>query len=293
MRPKHWLFTIPLRLRSLFRWAEADQELDDELHDHLDRKTEEYVARGMTHEEAHRHARLELGGFEQTKEKCRDARRVNWIQDLLQDLRYGLRLLRKSPGFTTTAVLTLALGIGANTALFTIVNSVLLGPLPYPQPNQLVAIYQKTAQFQAAGVTYPDFLDWQQQNRSFSLLEAYTEHDFNLTDAGEPEKLRGQMISAGFFSLLRVKPLLGRTFRPEEDQAGANAVALLAEGLWKRRFASSPDILGHSLNLYGKEYTVVGVVPGDAPFFRPSDVFVPIGAWDETPPCAIAARVWA
>src|SRR5437870_7387719 len=138
MRPEHWLFTIPLRLRSLFRGAQADQELDDELRDHVERKTDEYVAKGMAREEARRQARLDLGGIEQTKEKCRDARRVNWIQDFAQDLHFSLRVLRKSPGFTAVVILTLALGIGANTAIFSVMDSLMLRNLPVKSPKELV-----------------------------------------------------------------------------------------------------------------------------------------------------------
>src|SRR5207247_1571297 len=141
MRPERWLHTIPLRLRSLFRWAQADQELDDELRDHLERKAEEYVAKGIAPEEARRKALLDIGGIPKCREECRDARRVNWIQDFVQDLRFGLRLLRKSPGFTGVAIFTLALGIGATTAIFSVVDSLLLRPLPYRNSYRFVTIW--------------------------------------------------------------------------------------------------------------------------------------------------------
>src|SRR6184192_4737657 len=172
MRPEHWLFTIPLRLRSLFRWTQADQELDDELRDHLERKTEEYIAQGMRQEEAHRRARLDLEGIEQTKEKCRDARRVNWIQDFAQDLHFSLRVLRKSPGFAAVVILTLALGIGANTAIFSVLESQLWRPLPFPDSERLMDVHLVLRQNPRRQDVLSErvFQAWREQSHCFTNL---------------------------------------------------------------------------------------------------------------------------
>ena len=201
-----------------------------------------------------------------------------------QDLRYGLRMLLKSPAFTAIAILTMALGIGVNTALFSVVNAVVLNPLPYPNSGQLVSVYWKTPQFDQGSISYPNFLDWQKMNRSLSAIAAYRGSNYTLSGEGKPEHLTGAMISADFFPLLGVQPLLGRSFTRDEDIVGGAPVALISEGLWKRRFASSPRVLGTSLILNSTSYTVVGVYNSNHPFFDPTslpDVFVPIGQWND------------
>ena len=203
-----------------------------------------------------------------------------------QDARYGARLLWKNPGFTIIAVLTLALGIGANTALFSVVNGVLLSPLPYQQPERLVALYTSRMEFDRSSISYPNFIDWGRGNRTFSQIAAYRSDDFNLTGQGEPERLDTEMVSATFFPLLGVRPVLGRLFTEQEDHSGGAPVALISEGLWKRKFGGSPDVLGKPAELNGTVYTIVGVIPGNFHFrnnnfYEDKDLYVPIGQWKE------------
>jgi predicted permease len=204
----------------------------------------------------------------------------------LQDVRYALRMLAKAPGFLVIAILTLALGIGANSALFSVVNGVLLNPLPYPQPDRLVALYSRTPTFNQSSISYPNFLDWQRYNRSLASIAAYRSENFNLTGAGEPVRVRGEMISADFFSILGVAPVIGRDFTAQDDRPGASPVIILSEGFWKRKFGGSPQIIGQALSLNGTPYTVVGVIPSSFFFmgdnFRISDGYVPIGQWTDS-----------
>ncbi len=205
------------------------------------------------------------------------------MQSLWQDVRYGLRVLVRSPGFTAIAVVTLALGIGANTALFSVVSGVLLDPLPFPDPDRLYAVYTRTPTFGTSSVSYLNFLDWQKDNRVFSGLGAYRSDDFNLTGSGEAERLQACMVSAELFPLLGVKPVLGRTFLPEEDRPGAGPVVVIGEGLWKRKFGMARDVPGRSVTLNGKSHTIVGVAPAGFTVADDADVYVPIGQWtDET-----------
>src|SRR5271155_848512 len=263
MRPEHWLYTIPLRLRSLFRWGQADQELDDELSDHLERKTEEYAARGMAPEEARRRARLDLGGTEQTKEKCRDARRVNWIQDFVQDLRVGLRMLRKSAGFTVVAVVTLALGIGANTAIFSIVNAVLLRSLPYPDPDRLVRIFFNEPGVGLRDVRFskPELDDLQTRSGVFEDVTPIFEGTENLTGTQQPERVEGVNASFTYFSMLGVVPQIGRLYGPQDFTPGFAPEAVISDGLWRRAYGADPNVLDRTIRIDGDPLTIIGVLP--------------------------------
>jgi predicted permease len=212
-----------------------------------------------------------------------------WLQpqrledEMFQDLRYGARMLLKNPGFTAVIVLTLALGIGANAALFSVVNGVLLNPLPYPQPERLVALSQRSPNFETGSIPYSNFRDWQKENQTFSEMALARSFGFSLIGAGEAEQVGGQMVSANFFSLLGVKPQLGRGFTPGEDERGAAPVAIISARLWQRKFGSAQDALGKSFALDDKSYTIIGVLPANFAYsfrnFSDADVYVPIAQW--------------
>jgi predicted permease len=203
------------------------------------------------------------------------------MQTLLQDLRYGLRMLASNAGFAVVAVLTLTLGIGANTAIFSVINGVLLQPLPYQEPGRLLVMSEKTPDFDSMSISYPNFVDWQRESRSFASLGAYRWGSYDLSGAGMPEHLEGKMVTAGFFSTLGITPALGRDLAAEEDHLGANRVVLISGGLWKRRFGSSPDVIGKALTLNGQGYTVVGVIPAGFRFFGAAEVYTLLGQWDD------------
>jgi predicted permease len=260
------------------------QQLEQELQTHLQMAASDRMERGESAERAQQAVRREFGNVALVREVARDQWGWRWLEELLQDLRYGARMLRKNSGFTLVAVLTLALGIGANTAIFSVVNGVLLNPLPYPHSEQLVTLHQNKASFEFGSISYPNFRDWQKDNHTFSSMAISRRFDFSLTGLGEAEQLRGRFISSDFFSTVGVNPVLGRDFAPGEDAIGAAPIALVSAGFWKRKFGSSPSVLGKSLTLDGRNYTIVGVVPANFDLFLKSsavaEIYVPIGQWN-------------
>lgn len=267
MRLEHWFYTIPLRLRSLVRRKRMERELDEELQIHLEQAIRQRLAMGKTPDEARYAALHAMGGTEQRKEECRDTRRVRWIEDLLQDARYAVRSLAKTPGFSVMAALILALGIGANTAVFTIVNGVLLRALPFPEPDRLFLIsYKPKSLLFDPGPSMVDrsYLEFRQRNHSFESLATFGAKRVTLTGSGEPVVLTALTVGPDFMRVLRVYPAIGRAFRPE-GQADTNVV-LLGDQLWHSRFNGDTEMTGKAITLDGVRYSVAGVMPANFTF---------------------------
>jgi putative ABC transport system permease protein len=266
-------------MAGLFGRKRQDSDVAAEFESHIAMQAEENQRRGMNGEEARRQAIIKLGGIEQAKESYRDQQSVPVVENLLQDVRYGVRMLRANPGFTLVAVLTLALGIGANTAIFSIVNGVLLRPLPYEDPVRLVEVFNTSSKYPRFTASPPDFRTLREQNRTLAGLSASYGAHFTLTGAGHPERLDAAIVSADYFSTLGVKPMLGRAFLPDEEKWGAHRVIVVSEGFWRNHLNADPDISGKLLNLDGELYQVVGVMP--ASFYttrRSLDLWAPM-AW--------------
>ncbi len=275
-----------MRLGSMFRKRKLDAELDAELRAHLDALTEANVRRGMSPEEARFAARREFGGLEQTKTLYREQRGLPFLETLVQDLRFGLRVLAKSPGFTAVVVLTLALGIGGNTAIFSYIDAWFIKPLPFPHPDRLVIFetQDKKHGWTSGGVTSAaDFFDFQKQNTSFEQTVAWTVANFNLTSDGSPELVEGGRVSWNYFDALAAKPILGRTFTAEDDRSGAPHVVILSGGLWQGRYAGDPKVIGRSISIGGEAYTVVGVMPGtfQFPLMGVANLWTPLALTDK------------
>src|SRR5215468_257155 len=266
MRFIRWFYTLPLRLRSLFRRSQVEQELDEELRYHIERQIEEHIAKGMTPEEARYAALRAMGGVERRKEECRDTRRVRLIEDLMQDLRYGLRTLRKSPGFTAVAAISLALGIGANTAIFSLVNTVLLRPLPVENPERLVSLNSASEKGDDASPTfsYLNYRDLRDRNNALDGLIAYRMAPISLSHDGNNERAWGYLATGNYFDVLGVKPALGRLLKPEDDDApGAHPVTVISYDCWQKRFAGDLNVVGRGVLVNARSFTIIGVAPRD------------------------------
>jgi predicted permease len=260
----------------LWRRARLEEQLEKELRFHLDQHENALIARGRSPAEARREARLALGGPEQVKEKCRDARGTRWAEELLQDASYALRTFRQKPGFVAITVLILGLGIGATAVMFTMVNSVLLRPLPFPEPDRLVILHGFIEDFgEFWGFSYPDFRDLKQGGRSV-MIAGWTFSSGTISAPGDPEHVEGRQISAELFPTLGIVPSYGRGFRPYEDQRGATPVAIISYSLWRRRFASDRAAVGKDLVYDGKTYQIVGVTPPGFQLSGDADVYTPL-----------------
>ena len=256
--------------RNLSNKDRVEQELTEELEAYLEMLTEARTRDGLSPEEARRTALLEMGGVEQVKERVREGRMGRLLETIWQDLRYGARALRKQPAFTLVAVITLALGIGVNTTIFSVINSLLLKPLPFPEAERLVMVWQSKADDPESRniVSAPNFRDWQGQNSVFAGMAMFDSggKGYNLAGGGEPEQVSGVRVSSGFFDVLGVPPLLGRTFLADEEEPGKHRVVVISAGLWRSRYDADPSLVGRSIKIDGDDFTVIGVMPPEFEF---------------------------
>jgi putative ABC transport system permease protein len=255
------------------RWREIESYLEIE--------TDQNITRGMPPDEARYAARRKLGNLTRVREEIYRMNTIRFIETLWQDVRFALRMLRKSPGFTAIAILTLGVGIGANTAVFSVVYGVLLKPLPFANPNQLVSLFEANPQkgIPVDAFSYPNFLECRDHNRAFSEMAGYNAHDLTLTGAGEPATVHTVAVTREMFSLLGVKPLAGRGFYPEDGQRGASPVVILSEDLWRSRFGANRNLIGRSITLDMRSFTVVGIMPGSFRFpldEASGDIWIPV-----------------
>src|SRR5215469_6400085 len=271
-----WLLSLR---RNLFDRDRVEQELSEELGGSLQMLIEMKIEQGANPMEARRAALMELGGIEQVKERVRDIRMGHYLDTQWKDLRYAGRILRKNPGFTAIAIITLSLGIGANTAIFSVVNAVLLKPLPFTEPEHLVWIggWIRNTQTMDAGVTPADFVDYREQSRSFESFAGSISDGvaMNLTGVGEPERLKGALVTSDYLDVFGVKPEMGQTFGPEEDQGRRGRVAVLSHGLWVRRFGADPSIINQTITLDGNTHTIIGVMPPQFQYPVEAEVWTP------------------
>src|SRR5580700_6641444 len=263
-------------LRFLFSRQTVERDLDAELRDHVDRQIELNLVRGMTPEEARRQALLSVGPVEALKDECRDARRGQVIDTMLQDVRYGVRLLRRNPGFSLTAIFTLALGIGANTAIFSLVYGVLLRPLPYQNGGTLVVLHQQNTKAAAPNVPFSvkELADYREQSHTLDGIVEHHTMVFLLSDSHGAERVQTAVVSGNFFDVLGVKPLFGRTFVDADDQMGAPPVIVLSYPYWRAHRGGDPAIVGKVFEMNGKPHAVIGVLPPIPQYPSESDLYV-------------------
>ena len=277
-----WYRELVSRIGALFGRRTAEQDLREEMRFHLEMEARRHIAAGVRPEEARRIAARDFGGVERFKEDVRDERGARWFQDIGGDLRYGIRTLARRPLFTTMAVLTLALGIGATTALFSVVKAVLLTPLPYGDPDRIAVIWSAWKGFDQTWLSYDEFEAYDSEIRAFANVGLFSDGAVNITENGEPERVRAGFVTEDVFSVLGVQPALGRGFTKDEDRPGGARVIVLGNDVWQRRLGGDPSVLGRQIDVGGNPTTVVGIMPAgfrlplDFGGAGPTEVWLPL-----------------